>query len=95
MDAMISDHYFRNTDGQKRHIKLLMYYGRQAISARERALCQLTVCFEFQRRSERSNRHKSCVQQMDSEIRKEYQVVFLYCIVYLYSAQYLHILQDC
>ena len=26
----------------------------QAISARERALCQLTVCFEFQSRSERT-----------------------------------------
>ena len=29
---------------------------KQAISARERALCQLTVCFEFQSRSERSFR---------------------------------------
>ena len=29
---------------------------KQAISAHERALCQLTVCFEFQSRSERSFR---------------------------------------
>ena len=27
--------------------------SKQAISARERALCQLTVCFEFQSRSDR------------------------------------------
>ena len=29
---------------------------KQAISVRERALCQLTVCFEFQSRSERGFR---------------------------------------
>ena len=31
----------------------------QAISARERTLCQLTVCFEFQSRSDRRKGHKS------------------------------------
>ena len=30
--------------------------NKQVISARERALCRLTVCFEFQSRSERSFR---------------------------------------
>ena len=45
---------------------------KQAISARERALRQLTVCFEFQSRSERRKGHKSCVLQMDSEVK--YQV---------------------
>ena len=34
---------------------------KQAISARERALCQLTVCFEFQSRSDRRKGHKNCV----------------------------------
>ena len=37
---------------------------KQAISARERALCQLTVCFEFQRRRERRKGQKSCALQM-------------------------------
>ena len=37
---------------------------KQAISARERALCQLTVCFEFQSRSDRRKGHKSCALQM-------------------------------
>ena len=36
----------------------------QAISARERALCQLTVCFEFQSRSDRRKGHKSCAREM-------------------------------
>ena len=31
---------------------------QQSISARERALCQLTVCFEFQSRSDRRKGHK-------------------------------------
>ena len=31
---------------------------KQAISARERALCQLTVCFEFQSGSDRRKGHK-------------------------------------
>ena len=31
---------------------------KQAISARERALCQLTVCFEFQSRSDRRKNTK-------------------------------------
>ena len=35
---------------------------KQATSARERALCQLTVCFEFQ--SDRRKGHKSCALQM-------------------------------
>ena len=34
------------------------------ISAREWALCQLTVCFEFQSRSDRREEHKSCAPQM-------------------------------
>ena len=29
---------------------------KQAISAHERALCQLTVCYEFQSRSERTQK---------------------------------------
>ena len=37
---------------------------KQAISARERALCQLTVCFEFQSRSVRRKGHKTCALQM-------------------------------
>ena len=37
---------------------------KQAISARERALCQLTVCFEFQSRSDRRKKHKSCALEM-------------------------------
>ena len=37
---------------------------KQAISAREQALCQLTVYFEFQIRSERRKGHKSCALQM-------------------------------
>ena len=37
---------------------------KQAISARVRVLCQLTVCFEFQIRSKRRNGHKSCALQM-------------------------------
>ena len=37
---------------------------KQAISARERALCQLTVCFEFQNRSDRRKGHKSCALEM-------------------------------
>ena len=37
---------------------------KQAISARKRALCQLTVCFEFQGRSERRKGHNSCALQM-------------------------------
>ena len=37
---------------------------KQAISARERALCQLTVCFEFQSRSDRRKGHKSCALPM-------------------------------
>ena len=36
----------------------------QAISAREWALCQLTVCFEFQSRSDRRKKHKSCALEM-------------------------------
>ena len=36
----------------------------QAISARERALCQLTVCFEFQSRSDRRKGHKNCALEM-------------------------------
>ena len=39
-------------------------YPKQAISARERALCQLTVCFEFQSRSDRRKKHKSCALEM-------------------------------
>ena len=38
--------------------------SKQAISARERALCQLTVCFEFQNRSDRRKGHKSCALEM-------------------------------
>ena len=38
--------------------------NKQAISAREQALCQLTVCFEFQIRSDRRKGHKSCALEM-------------------------------
>ena len=37
---------------------------KQSMIALERALCQLTVCFEFQSRSESSRGHKSCALQM-------------------------------
>ena len=37
---------------------------KQAISAREWALCQLTVCFEFQSRSDRRKGHKSYALEM-------------------------------
>ena len=40
------------------------YLAQQAISARERALCQLTVCFEFQSRSEKRKGHSHCALQM-------------------------------
>ena len=42
----------------------VMVASRQAISARERALCQLTVCFEFQSISDRRKGHKSCALEM-------------------------------
>ena len=42
----------------------LINYFKQAINARERALCQLTVCFEFQSRSDRRKKHKSCALEM-------------------------------
>ena len=51
---------------------LLIPVLKQAISARERALCQLTVCFGFQSRSKRRKGHKSCAQQMYLELN--YQV---------------------
>ena len=38
--------------------------NKQAISAGERALCQLTACFEFHSRSDRRKGHKSCALQM-------------------------------
>ena len=41
----------------------LLTFTQQTISARERALCQLTVCFEFLR-SEIRKGHKSCALQM-------------------------------
>ena len=41
-----------------------LHKTKQAISARERALCQLTVCFEFQSRSDRRKNHKSCALEM-------------------------------
>ena len=37
---------------------------KQAISAHEWALCQLTMCFEFQSRSEKRKGHKHCALQM-------------------------------
>ena len=39
-------------------------FMKQAISASEQALCQLTVCFEFQRRSDRRKGHKSYALEM-------------------------------
>ena len=37
----------------------------QAISAPEWALCQLTMCFEFQSRRDRRKGHKSCALQVN------------------------------
>ena len=37
---------------------------KEAISTHERALCQLTVCFEFQSRSDRRKGHKSYALEM-------------------------------
>ena len=54
---------------------------KQAISAHEWALCQLTVCFQFQSRSERRKQHKSFVLQMDSEVKNVPSCIFvLYCV---------------
>ena len=41
------------------HGKEVTLYTKQAISAYERALCQLTVCLEFQSRIDRRKGHKS------------------------------------
>ena len=38
--------------------------SKQAISAHEQALCQLTVCFEVQSRSDRREGQKSCSLEM-------------------------------
>ena len=43
---------------------LLAIFYKQATSAPEWALCQLTVCFEFQSRSESRKGNKSCALQM-------------------------------
>ena len=43
---------------------------KQAISARERALCQLTVCFEFQSRGDRRKGHRSCANGIQKESNK-------------------------
>ena len=40
---------------------------KQAISAHEQALCQLTVCFEFQSRSDRRKGHKTVSWKWCSE----------------------------
>ena len=54
------------------HIFIFIYYCytilKQAISTHEQDLCQLTVCFEFQSRSERRKGHKSCTLPMDSKV---------------------------
>ena len=56
-------------------IKVRLYKGglwerrkkNKKISARERALCQLTVCFEFQSRDDRRKEHKNYALKWYSE----------------------------
>ena len=51
----------------KYHFQFLPKFDQvsiQAISAGEQALCQLTVCFEFQSSRERRKGHKRCDWQM-------------------------------
>ena len=47
---------------------------KQTISARERALCQLTVCFEFQSRSDRRKGHKRCACKWYSDVNNKVTV---------------------
>ena len=54
----------RYTKSQNVINNFIFSINKQAISARERALCQLTVCFEFQSRSDRRKKHKSCALEM-------------------------------
>ena len=53
--------------GKQRTHKIFIFISprnrKQAISAREWALCQ-TVCFEFQSRNDRRKGHKSCALEM-------------------------------
>ena len=49
---------------QKTFLYYVVWRDKQAISARERALCQLTMRFEFQGISDRRKGHKSCALQM-------------------------------
>ena len=56
--ALLEDCYDLGTGPRADHI------FEQAISACERALCQLTVCFEFQSRSESRKGHKGYALQM-------------------------------
>ena len=49
---------------QSQNLKQCPQVKEQAISARERALCQLTACFEFQNKSDRRKGHKSCALEM-------------------------------
>ena len=50
--------------GPPPQILLMSAMIKQAISAHEWALCQLTVCFKFQSRSDRRKGHKSCALEM-------------------------------
>ena len=50
-------------ENKNQNIKKILFV-KQAISARERALYQLTVCFEFEIRSDRRKGHKSCALEM-------------------------------
>ena len=46
------------------HSTMAPLYTKQAISASEQALCQLTVCFDFQSGSDRRKGHKSYAMEM-------------------------------
>ena len=53
---LISSDPCRGLECKKKQKRFLSPRNKQAISAREWALCQLTVCFEFQSRSDRKKR---------------------------------------
>ena len=66
--------------------KIVTALFKQAISDRERALCQLTVCFEFQSRSDRRKGHKSsALDLMFKHIFKENIANTIVLILVCYS----------
>ena len=54
------------TSAQYQNATQLLIYMKQAISASRWALCQRTVCFDFQSRSGRRKGHKNCFPQVPS-----------------------------